>query len=107
MIQTLITSFSEREEQGIPIAPSEWLNGASRMNAFMLEVDDQLVLAIMAVNKKLAECVEKGESAAKARIIVQATEEYHKVLSVQGLYKRGEEFIRLAKKRTNLQHFDV
>lgn len=107
MIYKLINDFKEREEQGIPISPSEWLIAASKVNASMLQVDESLVLAKMEVNKLLAEHVRNGESAAKAKILVQATPQYQCVLREEALYRRGEEFIRLAKKRTNLQHFDV
>lgn len=103
-----ITSWvKEQVEQGIPMSPGAWLEIASKVNALMQNLDDDLVKANMAVNRRLAEEIEKGESAAKAKIIVQSTEDYQIYLTLKAQKERTEELIRLAKKRVSLQHFDV
>ena len=103
-----ITSWvKEQVEQGIPMSPGAWLEIASKVNALMQNLDDDLIKANMAVNRRLAEEMEKGESAAKAKIIVQSTEDYQIYLTLKAQKERTEELIRLAKKRVSLQHFDV
>lgn len=106
-IDKIIQEVSEKIDNNIPFSPGQWLEAASNVNILMSDLDGELIRANMKVNRILAEHVGNGASAAKAKIEVQATQEYEDYLMLKARKESAEEFIRLAKKRVGLQYFDM
>lgn len=104
-IDQILTYVEEKVEQKIPFSPAAYLDLAHKMTALMGNLDDELIQAKMKVNRRMAE-IAKEESVAKAKILVQAEVEYENFLKLDAKREQAAEFIRLAKKRVELQSFD-
>ncbi len=99
--------FRKMIEARDPISPATWLDGAQKMNVLMQGLDEELIEADMGVNKEIAHMIEvDGQSAAGARLLVKGKDVYHRYLSLKAKKERVVEFIRIAKKRVELQQWD-
>lgn len=101
-IQTIMNFFKEQIEQKIPIAPSIWLDGASKANILMENLDDQLGEAEFIVSETIAKEIDSGSSVALAKAKANATEAYKRLQKLKADKARAVEFMRLAKKRVEL-----
>ena len=91
-----------------PIAASTWLDAAAKLNLLLLDLDDLLVDAEMEVNKLTHEfLLVPGATVASSKTAVRSSDAYGKLLKLKAKKERVTEFIRLAKKRTELQAWDV
>lgn len=104
-IDTILDYVEDKVAHHIPFSPSAFLDLAHRMTALMGNLDDSLIDARMKVNKQMMALVETG-SVAKAKVIVEASDEFREYLKLEAKRERAAEFIRLAKKRVELQSFD-
>lgn len=98
--------FRENVEQRIPIAPSKYLDAAQKIVVLLSNLDDDLTTAEMAVNRRVAAYMESGDSAAGAKLKVKALPEYENYLRMNAQKERAIEFIRICKKKVEIQQWD-
>lgn len=91
---------------GIPMAPSVWLDRVSKINILMQDLDEKCVLAEFEVNRGVAELVEAGQSAAAARALVRGSLKWVEHMNQKLKRERLQELIRIAKRRVDLQEWD-
>jgi hypothetical protein len=104
-VDKILEYVEDKVEHKIPFSPGAYLDLAQKMTSLMGNLDDELIQAKMKVNRRMAELC-KEESVAKAKMVIQAEPEYEVYLRLDAKRKQAEEFIRLAKKRVELQSFD-
>lgn len=106
LMDEIIGQIRNRVSERISISPAEWLDAASELNVLVLDLDDELNKAEMEVNTTIAERVESGDSYAAARSFAKASEAYGRYLMLKAKRQHIAEFIRLAKKRTELARWE-
>lgn len=105
-IDSIIQELSTRIQENKPISPGEWLDRASELNVLLLNLEDDLIEAEMAVNIGMAGRMEEGATAAHAKTIVKGTDDYRRYLQLKAKKEHVIEFVRLAKKRVELARWD-
>jgi len=105
-LDSILAWYREKIESKQPIPPSIWLDGAAKLEVLVEELDEDLVEAKMAVNEEKASLVREGNSVAAADALVEATPAFRTYLTLKAKKERVVEFIRLAKKRTELSTWD-
>lgn len=105
-IDTIIDGLKKRIEGNQPISPGEWLDKASELNVLLMNLEDELIKAEMAVNISMATLMTGGATAAHAKTMTKGMDEYRTYLTLKAKKEHVIEFVRLAKKRVELAHWD-
>lgn len=105
-IETILDWIKDKIDQAVPVSPHDWLDSAARLNVLMLDLEDELVAAEMEINTAVSKKLESGMAHNAARSLVKGTEAYGHFLKLKAKKERVVEFVRLAKKRTELAHWD-
>jgi hypothetical protein len=103
-VDTIFGYLQRAIEEKLPLAPSVWVDAASKLNVLLGDEHDALCereqeVAILKLGY-LAEDTKHNVSAAVAR--VQITDAYKEMRKLELQVKRIEEFIRIAKLRGRL-----
>lgn len=102
----IVLELQRRVLNGEPIAPSQYLDAAVNINLLSLDLDVELVNAEMSVNLLRDREIQAGKTAAAAKALMMATEEYRNYLILKAKRERITELVRLAKKRVELSRWD-
>lgn len=105
-IDSLIGELKRRIEGNMPISPGEWLDSASQLNVLLMSLEDDLIKAEMVVNVSMATLMTGGATAAHAKTMTKAMDEYKHYLELKAKKEHVIEFVRLAKKRVELARWD-
>jgi len=105
-IDSIIEDLRSRIESNQPISPGEWLDRASELNVLLMNLEDELISSEMAVNVSMATLMTGGATAAHAKTMTKGMDEYRKFLILKAKKEHVIEFVRLAKKRVELAHWD-
>jgi hypothetical protein len=100
-IETLLEEMNKKMLEGVDVSPKQFLDYASELAMLLFGLDNELVLAEMEVNKKMADYLKTGETYAKSKTLVQGMDEYGRLLVLKARRKQAEQFIQLAKKRVD------
>jgi oligoribonuclease (3'-5' exoribonuclease) len=103
-VQTILDYLARAIEEKLTVAPTVWIDAASKLNVLLGNEHDRLCEMEQRVAELKLKYLEADPkhvvSAAKSRI--QATDPYKELHKQELLCKRVEEFIRLAKLRSRL-----
>lgn len=105
-LDTILNWFEKSVEEKTPVPPSVWLDGASKLNALLGNLDDDLAGLEMDYRAVKVCFLEEGKSAAESEARAKASEAYRAYLKTKAKRERVIEFIRLAKKRTEVPGWD-
>ena len=103
-LDATIAWFRERAEGGIPTSAAEFLDGAAKLAVLLQDLDEELVLAEMAVNRAVNGFMGAGNSAAAAKAQAKALPEYEVLLRLQAKRERISAFIQIAKRRSEIRY---
>ncbi len=84
-------------ETGAVVSPSQWIDEAFKLVVLMGDERNKLLELQQKVAKMKVEEINKGQTAANTRIIVEASEEYKDMLRQKGKVDQVIELIRIAK----------
>lgn len=98
--------FTEAVEQGKPISPSTWLDGATKLNALLGSLDDEYIHVEMVYRRLRTGFLDDGKSAAESEARAKSSDAYRDFLRLKAKRERCAEFIMLAKKRAAVQSWD-
>jgi hypothetical protein len=101
-VQEIIDYLSDIAETGQVIPPDVYVRCAERVNVLLQPEQDKLFLLEQNVAKKRAELVMNGQTAAYAKIVIEASDEYTEARKQKALVERALEVIKLAKKHAQL-----
>lgn len=104
-VESVMQDLKERLEQSQPIGPSEFMEAAAKLVALAEGVDEELLLARMAVGRMKSDLMDLGKTAAHAKVSVEASAEFEKYLRLEAKRERITEMIRVAKKRAELKQW--
>ena len=103
-IQGILDFFEDSVRQRHPIAPGVWVDSASKLNVLLGDEHAKLYDLQQTVAKMKMILVESGDSAVKASIKVEASDEYKEMLLQKAYIGRVEEHIRLSKLQARMAH---
>lgn len=101
-VETIINWLQTQIESKLSVSPHVWLDAASKLNVLLGgEHDKFFELSQQVANlKKLR--IEDGDSVAKAKIYVEATNDYKEMCKQKAKIDRVVETIRLAKQMSRM-----
>jgi hypothetical protein len=98
-IMEALAGMSERKE---PIQGHLWLEAAMKLNALLQNEQEHKYEIESRLNKMRAAYLEEGKSAAYARGMIEAQDEWLEYKKLTALIERAIETIRLAKKNATM-----
>lgn len=96
-IDTIISYFDEQIRNKQPIAPHLWLDAAQKINILLEDEQDKLFDLEQAISTQKRICIERGDSVAKAKVIVESSDVFKDARKQKARIDRLVEFGRLAK----------
>ncbi len=96
---TIISYLQDCVEQKIQLAPSTWLDAAQKLNVLLGDEQDLLFDLQQKVAQLKIDYLQDDEkrNVSRAKMYVEATEDYRKAKQQAAKIERIEEFIRIAK----------
>jgi hypothetical protein len=104
-IEEFFTDFRNRIVNSHPIHPLEWQDVAMQILILSESVDDQIIEAETAMAEEEMRLISEGKSAAASKMLKAKAVHYGDYLRAKALHNRIEEFIRLAKKRAEVEMY--
>lgn len=89
--------FNKKVSNKEPVPPLEWLEGAQRLNVLLGEEQSIYWDRAQEVANLRKLRIEDGDSVSKAKIYIEATDEYRDLQKQKARIERGVELIRIAK----------
>ncbi len=86
----------------VPVDPAAWLEASLKLVALVGEESDKLFTIESALSQCRAKFMEEGDTAAKAKVKVEAMPEYLAARRLKAKIERVYEIIKLAKLRSRL-----
>lgn len=101
---TIISYLQNAVEQKLPIAPTTFLDAAVKLNLLLGEEQEKLFKLQQVVAQLKIEFLDEDDkrNVSKAKMMVEASEEYRQARSQQGKIERIIEFIRLCKVQSRI-----
>jgi hypothetical protein len=94
--------FEKEVSENQPISPAKWLEGATRVNALSGEIDNTIAHLQAELNTIQAEYIKSDFPANKALVLAKSRIDYRRLLELQALKKRIENFMSNARRRANI-----
>ncbi len=99
-VDKILGAFNEWITNKHIIDPHLWLDAAAKINVLLEDEQNKLfeIQQILAVQRKIL--VEQGATVAKAKVVIEATDEYKQLCKQKAKIDRAIEFGRLAKQQS-------
>lgn len=102
--KSVIEYFTNQTETGAVLPPEEWLKAAAMLTVLVGEEASKRIAMQSLLNKRKVELVEKYGTAAKAKIYIEATDEWAQCELQKAFIQQIEEFIRVSKKNAEISY---
>lgn len=102
--KSVIEFFTDETEKGAVFPPEKWLEAAAMLTVLVGEEASKRIAMQSLLNKKKVELVEKYGTAAKAKIYIEATDEWAQCEMQKAFISQIEEFIRVSKKNAETSY---
>lgn len=104
-IDFIIEQMKEWIEDKQIIGPDVWLNAAQKLNVLLSDEHDKLFRLQQIVANKRIDFLQEDDkrNVSKAKMYVEASDDYREMKEQEAKCKRVEEFIRLAKIQARLK----
>lgn len=99
-VDSILGAFNEWVTNKKVIDPHLWLDAAQKLNVLLENEHDKLfeIQQFLAVHRKIL--IEQGSTVAKAKLMIEATDEYRNYCKQKAKIERIIEFIRISKQRS-------
>lgn len=99
-VDTILGAFNEWITNKKVIDAHLWLDAAQKLNVLLEDEHDKLyeIQQVLAVQRKIL--IEQGSTVAKAKVMIEATDEYKNYCKQKAKIERIIEFVRIAKQRS-------
>ena len=101
-IDTILDFFEESIANKLPISPSTFVDAAAKLAVLVGEENEKLFKLQQQVAQSRVAHMNNGESVSKAKVLVEATDEYREFQIQKSKIEQIFEFIRIAKLRARL-----
>ena len=102
-IDTILGYLQECVENKVPIGADTWLDGAQKLLALLGNETDQLAELQQDVANIKLEQILSGATAAKSKIVAEASEEFKQAQRQKARIERIQEMIRIAKLQSRMR----
>jgi hypothetical protein len=99
---TIVNYLKNAVETKQPLSPTVWADAAQKLIVLLGDEADILFDLQQKVAQKKVDYIEGGDSVAKAKVKVEATDEYREMSRQKAKIEHVEEMIRVAKLRARL-----
>jgi hypothetical protein len=99
---TILNFLKQAVEQKKPLSPAVFADAAQKLVTLMGDEHDHLFVLQQEVARAKVEFIEQGDSVAKAKAKVEASDVYRQMCGQKAKIERIEETIRIAKLRARL-----
>lgn len=100
---TIINWIKDKVESKEPVSPGVFVDAAQKLNVLLSDEHAELIKWQNAVAVQKAGLINGGYSVAKAKAVVEATEEYKQMLLQKAKIDRIVEFIRISKLQARMK----
>lgn len=104
---TILNALKERVENKVPVSPNMWIDAAEKLNILLGDEHDLLLDLQQKVAQMRADLIEGGDSVAKAKSKIEATDEHKEANRQRAKISRIEEMIRIAKIQARLKESEM
>lgn len=94
-------------EEKHPISPSVWVDASAKLNMFLGDERDKLFNLQQKVAQIKVDYLSEGDTSAKAKTKVEATDIYREMLTQKGRIEQITEFIRIAKLQARMSNDEI
>lgn len=95
--EKIINWLTVRIRNHEPISPADYLDAAMKLNLLLSDEQAKLYELQQAVAQKKAELIETGNSVSKAKVLIEATDDYRNFLTQKAKIEQIIEFVRISK----------
>ncbi|MCP4566082.1 MAG: hypothetical protein GY841_00735 [FCB group bacterium] len=106
-LDSLVNEIERRVKENIPVSPSNWIEVALQVNALKGDLDNQIAEYEGDLASLEAKYIEEGKPQSTAKALAKNNEGYKDYLKAKAKAKRVDEFLRLAKKRSMLNEYNL
>jgi len=99
-VDSILGAFNEWITNKKVIDPYLWLDAAAKINVLLEDEQNKLfeIQQVIAVQRRIL--IEQGSTVAKAKVMIEATDEYKQLCKQKAKIDRAIEFGRLAKQQS-------
>ena len=101
--ESIIKYFYKKVQNKEIIPPEDWINGSQMANVLVGDETDKLFDLQQEVNILKREAIKSGDSVAKAKTVVESTDEYKEYCKQKAKIDQVTEFVRIAKLMSRLK----
>jgi site-specific DNA-adenine methylase len=105
-LDDILAKLKEMAETKQPVDMTLYLDAAAKMLILLQDLDEELVDAQMTVANAKAQLITDGKSVSASQVIIEATPHYRTLLTLKAKRERIGEFIRVCKKRTEINNWE-
>jgi hypothetical protein len=102
-VKSIVEYLEGNIKKKIPMSPDLYVEAAAKLNVLLSDEHEKLFDLQQKVAQMKAEIVERGETSAKATILVEATDKYRELQSQKAFIGRIVEFIRISKLQARMK----
>ncbi len=106
-VHTIMDWLHEQIAKRIPITPAVYLDSAQKLVVLLQDIDEDLIRAEMDYRREKSLHMTQGASGIEAETRAKGSARYAEYLQLKALRERVMATVQIAKKRTELQTFDV
>ena len=106
-IESIMSWFEDQIRHDHPVSTATWIDGASKVVSLLQNFNEEAVVAEMEYRELKASFIAQGCSGVESETRAKATPAYAKYLRMKSEKERIEQWCQLAKKRTDIKHWDV
>ncbi len=101
--ETILGFLKDNIEQKISVSPSVYVDAAQKLVVLLSDEHEKLFSIQQKVAQAKAELMSEGSTAANAKIMIEATDDYKNYQLQKAKIGRIEEFIRIAKLQSRIK----
>lgn len=104
---TIIGWLQEQVEKRVPVPPNEWLDAALKLTVLVGGEHEKLFTLQQEVSKLKSECLTKGDTVAKAKVIVEASDVFKSMLTQKAKIDKIQEIVRISKIQARMSNDEI
>jgi hypothetical protein len=104
---TILSWIEEQVREHRLVPPAHWMDASVKLVALLGGENDKLFLMEQKINQMIAEKMSEGKSAAAAKVMVGATDEYRMMQTQKARVKQVERFVSIVKVQARLRDSEM
>lgn len=101
-IDSILNAFRVMSEEKQPIDVHMWLEGCAKLTVLVSGVQEELFILQQKISQKKLEFIESGDSVAKAKVRIEASDEHLQARKVEAKIDQITELVRISKMQARM-----